>query len=146
MSGSIEPGREREVLALFAPYELGREVKDGWKLWNVGIARQSIQVELRGPNELKAFLTLTERVDASEASASFGITRDAGCVSGPARPAADSLVAALGKNDAGGFWRARTVSTEQSREASPSSPVAVAWPLGVALVSVALMLWVARRS
>jgi len=135
-SSVIEPGREREVLALFAPYELAQEVTPGWKLWNVRVGAQAIELELVGPAGEVSLLRLTEAGDAAERSASFAIQRPQG------NTAVDGLVAALRKNDGGGFWHARVVTAEPP---APTDSAGFAWPVGVAVISAALMWWLAAR-
>lgn len=140
----IEAGREREVLALLSPHSLAREVTPGWKLWNVSIGARAIELELRGPGDARALVRLAERGDAAEHSPSFGITRDAAARQGAARAAADALVAAVQNNDAGGFWRVRTLAPPVT--APSPAPSGLAWPAGVAAASIALMWWLARRA
>ncbi|MBK8996881.1 MAG: hypothetical protein IPM35_14190 [Myxococcales bacterium] len=138
----IEAGREREVLALLSPHELAHEVVPGWKLWNVKIGARAIELELAGPGGAEARLTLTERGDAGESSASFGIARDVAAQT-TGRAAADVLVAALGKNDSGSFWRPRP----HAAPVEPPNPArGIAWPLGVAGLSIAAMWWLSRRA
>ncbi|MBI3205133.1 MAG: hypothetical protein HYZ29_26580 [Myxococcales bacterium] len=130
----IEAGREREVLALVAPYELGREVTAGWKLWNVKIERTEIVLELTaGPNE-HARVTLSERAGGQEHSASFDIRRDPNA-------ATAALASAIRANDRGGFWHA---PPKRPATAAKHATRAHWWPAGVALAVIAAMLWVAR--
>ncbi len=104
----IEAGREEEILALFAPYELGGEVRDGYRLMNVAIDVSSIDVELVGPDDASVTLRLTHP-DLAESSltatASFAVQHVAEGGSPP--PAADALIAAVRDNDEGRFYRRR---------------------------------------
>lgn len=130
----IEPGREGEVLALLAPYQLGREVAAGWKLWNVRIGSREIVIELTaGPNET-AKVTLSERAGAAEHSASFDLRRDPNA-------ATDALVAAIRSNDRGGFWRAPSAGPAPVANRARGTGW---WPVAVALAVSAAMFWVAR--
>lgn len=130
----IEPGREGEVLALLAPYQLGREVAAGWKLWNVRIGSREIVIELTASSNETAQVTLSERAGAAEHSASFDLRRDTNA-------ATDALVAAIRNNDRGGFWR--TPAARPAPIVSHARGTAW-WPVGVALAVSAAMLWIAR--
>lgn len=142
----IEAGREREVLALLAPHELSHAIVPGWKLWNVKIGSRAIELELAGPGGAEARLTLTERGDADqEASASFGIARDLAARTA-GRAAADALVAAVRKNDSGSFWHERPHAVTTPSGKPPELFTSVAWPLGVAGLSIAAMWWLSRRA
>ncbi len=134
----IERGREADVLALLAPHRLGAEVREGWKLWNVRIGSREIEIELRSPTDARAGLRLVEWSNHAERSASFGIVieNDAG-----SSAAIGAVVAAIKRNDRGGFWRARA---EPAAEVPPSRGYGIAWPVGAALISIAAMLWVGR--
>ena len=99
----IESGREKEVLALFAPYELGGEVVSGWKLMNVRVAPDAIGVELEGPNGKTASFRLVHpdtAVPAAPRTRSFAVIRESA-----ADQAIAPLVVAVRRNDAGGFWK-----------------------------------------
>lgn len=142
----IEAGREREILALLSPHELAHEVVPGWKLWNVKIGSRAIELELAGPDGTQARLTLTERGDSrEEVSASFGIARDLEARAA-GRAAADALVAALKKNDSGSFWHARPRAVTTPPAEPPDISPSIAWPLGVAGLSIAAMWWLSRRA
>jgi hypothetical protein len=139
----IGPGREGDVLALFAPHGLEREVVPGWKLWNVRIAAESIHVELVGPDGSSAELRLVKRAGGAESSASFDVLRDSRSRTGDARAAADALVAALVQNDPGGFWQ--TGAPEVG--AAPSDSGYTGWPaapVAVALAAIGAM-WIAKH-
>ncbi len=101
----IAAGREKEVMALFAPHELGAEVAPGWKLMNVRVQPDNIAVELSGPNGAFASFRLLHP-DAAPSDAvrtpSFAVVREAPAA---ADQAIAPLVVALRKNDKGGFWR-----------------------------------------
>lgn len=136
--GVIEPGREAEVLALLAPHQLGREITGGWELWHVRIGSREIEIELRSPTDGRARLRLMVPGEHAERSASFGITVEADAAS---VAAVREVVAAIKRNDHGGFWRARA---SVAPVAPPGRDYGMAWPAGVALVSIVAMLWAAR--
>jgi hypothetical protein len=99
----IQAGREAEVLALFAPFGLGQEVRDGYRLWNVRIEPTRIQVELRDAADVPATFALVHGHDG-EHTASFSVRRDPSTKSGAAARATDALIDSAKKNDHGGFW------------------------------------------
>lgn len=138
----IAAGREAEVLALFAPYELGREVDGGYKLWNVRIEADRIEVELSHESQGLARLTLRQRAAGGgerEASASFGLERDASAGSGSAKHAADLLFARVTANDRGGFFRQAERPARDA--AAPHSPFrGVLVPIGVFVLTLLAML------
>jgi hypothetical protein len=47
----IGPSAQKDVLALFAPFELGGEITPGWRLNNVSIRETSVVCTLIGPAE-----------------------------------------------------------------------------------------------
>lgn len=102
----IEPGREAEVLGLLAPYELGAEVTPEHRLTNVAIEAREITCEVRGPDETVARLHLAHPDAVPEpdrTSASFAMRLDAS--DDASRAALVALADAVGRNDAGGFFR-----------------------------------------
>jgi hypothetical protein len=142
----IGEGREAEVLALFAPYRLGGEVVEGWRLWNVRIEQTRIEVELRGPGDAPATFELGQG-PARERTPSFAVRRRSGAVG--ATTATNALVEAVRRNDHGGIWRALPPPADRATPppAAPpvSLPVALAVPALVAAASALAMWSVARR-
>jgi hypothetical protein len=105
----LEEGREADVLALFLPHVLAKEVAEtGWKLWNVKIEASRIDVDLKGPDDASArFSLLHPDAVANDGahSASFAFVPSAS--KDPRALAAEAaLVRAVQANDAGRFWRA----------------------------------------
>ena len=107
----IESGREHAVEHLFDPYADGQEVAPGWRLGDIHINRTVIEVDLKGATtQAKLQLKHHDRADPSAArSQSFGTS-----LIGPpdAREAANRLIAAIAKNDHGGFWTMPAPSPE----------------------------------
>ncbi len=117
----IGPGQERAVLALFAPHELGGEVRAGHVLWNVSIERSRVVVTLRAADESETTLTLMHPDDAPEHAArtsSFGIVEDGATASAPTR-ARRALLEVIRANDRGGFWEA---ADDSVTTAAPTPP------------------------
>ena len=148
VDGVIGEGREPEVLALFQPYRLGQEVSAGFRLWNVTIEPRAIVVELRREEGVSALIRLVPLdATARERSSSFAILRQAGASNGDGAAAADALIVALTKNDAGGFWRPpETGVRRHSTSHIPRERArGIAWPLGLTAVFGALMFVIGRR-
>ncbi|MRG91397.1 hypothetical protein [Polyangium spumosum] len=101
-------GREKDVLALFAPFTLGKEVAAGFSLWNVSIEPQRILVGLREPKgrEVKFSLVHPEddaaRPDAPRSSSFVVLQERSGDPA--AEKAITTLAEALARNDHGGLW------------------------------------------
>jgi hypothetical protein len=113
---AIGPGHEARVLALFAPYALGGEVADGHRLWGVAIDRTRVQITLRARDGSDATLALqhpddTIRSDARSESFAIVYGSEPGS---PAQEARRALVAAIVRNDAGGFWEATAGTTTEA--------------------------------
>lgn len=119
----IGPGQEQRVLALFAPYELGGEVRDGFALWNVAIEHDCITVTLRARNGRETTLTLRHPDDAPDGAsrtASFAAIED-GSTDADARAARRALLEAVRRNDDGSFWpRARETVTVSGNQLFPA--------------------------
>jgi hypothetical protein len=138
----IEANRESEILALFAPHQLAREVTPGWKLWDIAVSPSSIDVECRGPDERRARFRLSHPSAASgEPTPSFVVVRDG--TSDPAgNPAIDALVSAVKQNDKGGFFRV----TALPRKPGAPAPTRFLFIPGLTLVlGLVGMLLSARR-
>lgn len=127
----IEPGREEEVLALFAPYRLGSEVAGGVTLANVRIEPTGIVAELAGPAREKTELRLAHPDavrEPSETSPSFAMSWD------EEGDAVRALAAAVVRNDGGGFWRVRAAPRETDRLSLGRRGGALAWATDGALL------------
>ena len=148
---AIGPGREPDVLALFAPHSMGSEVVEGWTLDSVNIQPDSITVTLRGPADAETGLHLTYREPDTEAngSASFVVEER-----GEARfaPARDAILAALQDNDDATFWGPSGLSVSALEPALngelPSMHRADPWltaGLGSLALLVAMFAFIRRR-
>ena len=93
----IEPGREADVQALFAPHRLG-DVIAGWRFEAIDIDRDVIRVRVVRDGEERD-MVLAHPGDAPPTTPSFAITHEN-------HPALDALAAAVAANDRGDFWRA----------------------------------------
>ncbi|MDQ3036185.1 MAG: hypothetical protein M3Y87_27540 [Myxococcota bacterium] len=107
----IEPGREEEVVQLFAPHALGGEVVAGWRLAGISIREDHIVASLEGPEGTAATVRLDhpDVVRSEVRSLSFAITTDP--AEGPAGAALAALTAAVQRNDQRSFWRTRESSS-----------------------------------
>lgn len=117
--GVIGPGREGDVLALFAPYRLGDEVAAGWRLGGVNIEARRVVATLSPPEGEAATLTLelADRPDARARSASFALMRG-GAAEGAA--ALDALERAVREHDHGGI--AATPAASSRHDADATAP------------------------
>ncbi|MFK8003838.1 MAG: hypothetical protein AB8H86_30020 [Polyangiales bacterium] len=104
----IETGRESDVLALLAPFELGSDV-EGWTIESVSIEATSIDVTLVGADGANGadgsahlILVHVSEDDVRTPSASFGFRH---AEAAEARRAIDRLIEAINENDDGNFWR-----------------------------------------
>ena len=95
----IEPGREADVQALFAPHALGEEI-DGWRFEAIDIDRDVIRVRVVREDESRE-MALSHPGDERGRSASFAVDVDDDPGAG-----IEALLAALEQNDQGEFWRA----------------------------------------
>ena len=145
----IEPGREQEVLALFAPYALGKEVTPGWRLWGVNINRSNIKVSVRGPEDRDVGFLLDhpDREQKPDArSKSFAISLSEPARAGPAKGPIDALVAAVQKNDNGRFWRIAKPLPTDARSAPQPARDLVAWGSDGILIIFAVALVLATMA
>ncbi|MDI3284135.1 hypothetical protein [Polyangium sp. 15x6] len=129
-------GREKDVLALFAPFTLGKEIAAGFALWNVSIEQQRIVVGLREPKGREARVTLVHPEDEAarpEAprSSSFVAVRDS-TEDPAAEKAVATLLEALARNDRGGLWiePPRAKPTSIAPGVTTSSPRVAAYAAG----------------
>lgn len=118
---TIEEGREADVLALFSPFQLGGDVAEGWKLWNVAIQPTWIELGLRGPGDQEVQFVLVHPRDGGRdaiRTRSFALKEDVADLPG-ARSARHALIEAVRRNDKGAFWRTqRPISPTAKREIS----------------------------
>lgn len=113
----IGAGQEREVLGLFAPYQLAGEVAEGYALWGVSIASSRVVVTLRAADGREAMLTLTHPDEAPEDaqhSASFALVLGTSPDAAGAA-ACTALVGAIQRNDRGTFWDEVAVTVSARR-------------------------------
>lgn len=137
----IEGGREQEILALFLPHELGKEVTPGWKLWDVTVSPLAIRAECRGPGDRRAAIRLIHPTSGEGAhTKSFVIQRDS--AADPAGLAAlDGLTRAVSENDRGNFFRSVGVPRI---EVSSNHTRFIAIPIAACVLGLAGM-WLTRR-
>ncbi len=102
----IKRGREAEVVALFAPYKLGGPPVDGWQLHSLNVEAHGIEVTLvsASTQSVQFVLEHPSRVDSEERTPSFAIVRGQHAEQGPGAEVVDEVIAAVAKNDPGGFW------------------------------------------
>ena len=108
----IEPGREREVIALFAPHDLTGEIEAGVVLANVRIEPTRIVAELAREGDGVGEVVLEHedaRGDPAVSSESFAITWTVRPGDEGALAAARTLARAVVQNDEGGFYRMRAI-------------------------------------
>ena len=147
----VPPGHEDEVMALFAPYELGEEVTDGYALWGARIERDRIEVTVRGPSGVEPSFVLLHRVVhvGHERTASFAVARDAQAREGAAAAVAEALIAAVRANDDGRFWSAVQKTPLVPRvggEASRGRSGPLAWRIGSYLLLAIAVGWALGRA
>lgn len=127
----VGPGQEAEVEALFAPYKDGAplgEVAPGWVLRSLSVDRDAIRADLVGPGDAHASLTLRPHscvpalvsalatIDTSPSFVALGV---------PAleAPGVSALMAAVTRNDRGGFWRTWAVDPQRAvASRDPATP------------------------
>ncbi len=102
----IEPGREREVMALFAPYQAGGEPVEGWRLHSVQIQASSIHAVLSTEDGAAAKLVLdhVSNQPAEVTTGSFAI-HFIGAQTPEAEAALRRVAGAVQRNDDGEFWK-----------------------------------------
>lgn len=133
----IEPGRERDVVALFAPHGLGDEIAPGWKLWGIDVQRSKIRVSVRGKAGDRPCLVLRHPSAAppdATRTKEFAVERLGSCPPAVAR----ALASAVQSNERGGFWRVEAQDARVVHERTPQPPLryvswllaalALAWP------------------
>ena len=137
----LRAGRDKDVLALFAPYGLGSNVVGGWKLWSVSIEAKQIVIGLHESSGREERFSLVHPDDAPHVllrSHSFALIRTASTDPSVER-AVGMLFEAVSKRDAGGFWEApvqdRLIATEPTGSAprAPTGPKA-----GIAISTLAI--------
>lgn len=153
----IEPGRDRELRGLFAPYVAGEPIDDTGLIFRAIATRgDAVDATVEGPaGELAGVLRLRALAcapDAERRSASFGLTLSG---SPDAGEALERLAQAVTRNDPGGFYRATAAappppppagtapedaaaSSDQGEEPRPfpANQLGLAVILGLALLSL----------
>lgn len=107
----IEPGRETEIRALFAPYVAGEPFPEAaeWTFRSIAVEQSVIKAKIEGPGGAEAFLVLEPRVckpTQPGSSKSFALTQE-GASSEAAKARLDALAKAVLEHDRseGGFYR-----------------------------------------
>jgi hypothetical protein len=117
----IVPGREQEIVALFAPYDFGDEPapeqSPGWTLHSFDIDVGTIVVWLAGPQERYAKFTL-DHLDHSPPQARTLTGFAVKVVEQPqgSEAAIEALVETIEANDRGAFWGKDVVYAGEPRE------------------------------
>lgn len=109
----IGPGHEQAVRDLFAPHELGTEIDRGFDLWNVSIQPARIVVTLRASadgRETTVTLLHPDRAPSGAPTSRSFAAVVSGASDADARAARARLIAAVQRNDDGGFWDTATVT------------------------------------
>jgi hypothetical protein len=170
----LAPGREADVLALFAPHELGDEVVPGFRLDGVAIQARVIELTLEpiasGSAQRVQLLPAppapTEAQDAQQQDAQSAAGSAEGAQATPPGASArtpsfeirsegrgdtqtgivTALAALVEPNDGGGFWVevAEDPSTLAPPE-SPTGPTSRPWRLFVWGILLAFTLWLLVR-
>ncbi len=141
----IEAGREQEVLALFAPYGLGDEVRPGWRLSDVRIEQTRIVARLAGPDEAEVEVRLEHPDEAEDARAE---TRSFAVGWQGEAEAARAVAEAVARNDRGRFWRMQARVRPDPEQALAWSRGSRAWVFDGTLwllVGLVLLLGLVRR-
>ena len=102
----IEPGREPEIVALFAPYTLGGDVAPGLRLMWIYVETTHIRAVVESPDGAAATLRL-DHSSRAPAAGLLGAPSESFVISGEptGHPALEALARAVRDNDRGGFWR-----------------------------------------
>jgi hypothetical protein len=112
----LRAGREAEILALFAPYQLGSPILTGVSLWNVAIQRKKIEIELRMASGATATVWLLHPEDTSATEGALRSKHFSGVIRSAeepeARAAAAALLAAVQRNDQSSLWEAPGVQRQ----------------------------------
>lgn len=152
---TIEPGREKEIVALFRPHALGAEVTPGWRLMQVQIQRTFIDAVVEtpagaeGPTGRLRLEHARQGPTDAETTASFALVPMVEDLSpeGPGEAVA-RLMEAVRANDAGTFWRAAPAGAKSALQRGlPWYRVLpaqlLAWALdGIVLLAATLVLLV----
>lgn len=104
----LRAGREKDIVALFAPYTLGQKVSGNWSLWSISIEPRRINIGLRegsGRDEHFSLVHIDDADDKSEHSKSFVLVRPAS-KEASLQQSATLLLSAVIEHDGGGFWEA----------------------------------------
>lgn len=135
----IKRGREADVVALFAPYQLGGAPINGWRLHNLQVEAEGIRVTLVDAEGAPVQFTLdhASRAEGSWQTDSFVV------VPGQNPEGADAVisdvVAAVAKNDTGAFWDVIEDEVNSAPLLTQANRSVVAWVTD-GLVHLALIL------
>lgn len=102
----LRADREKDIVALFAPFALGSKVSSKWTLWSISIEPRRINVGLRDPSGHEEKLALVHNDDAenkSEQTKSFTLVRPES-KDQSVQEAVSSIFAAMREHDDGSFW------------------------------------------
>jgi hypothetical protein len=113
----IPTGREDRIAALFVPHALGDELSPGWVLHSFHIETATVHLWIAGSDQVYAHLTLDHLDEApadSLALSSFALT----VLEQPpgSEAAVAELIAVIGRNDDGSFWRTSAKQIESRRK------------------------------
>jgi hypothetical protein len=102
----IEPGREPEIVALFAPYALGEDVTPGLRLMWIKVEPTHIRAIVEDAGGPVATLRL-DHTSRAPKDGRIGERSESFVLSGepPGHPVLERLAGAVRGNDRGGFWR-----------------------------------------
>jgi hypothetical protein len=148
----LRAGREKDILALFAPYTLGSKVAGTWNLWSISIEPRRIDLALREINGHEEHFSLVHPEDAtdkSEQTKSFAFVRSSS-KDASLQQAASLLFSAANEHDIGGFWEAPKLEGKIAPDESPleiadhrfRSPVASAVGIVSDGITTILLLWI----
>jgi len=153
----IGPGREPQVLALFAPSGMGDEVVRGYRLGAVAIRPREIEVSLeeRTPStppsaplvvRLVAHdAPLPDGMDAIAESESFVLAADS-ALAGPQRAALVQLGARVRQNDHGRFWtEVASVQADESALDGAGFGTLALYAGGATLIAAVVLVVLKRR-
>lgn len=102
----LRAGREKDILALLAPYQLGAKVGAHWTLWSISIEPRRINIGLRDPSGHEEKLALVHHDDAenkTEQTKSFTLVRPK-TSDQSVQEAVSSIFAETREHDDGSFW------------------------------------------
>ena len=141
----IEPGREAQVLALFAPYALGTDVQPGVRFSGISIDRSSITATVTSSDGTAQLVLLHPRSPnaPSRRTVSFALRVQG---NGDPRAAAGLLADAVSQNDQTPFWRV-VADTSGASQVGPVAPTLDGLSVDLALLALLLgLIFLALRA